>query len=155
MRAANWRNEGSTIGVMRAEQWKTWEQYNRGREGSTVETWGQHTGEMRQYNGHRLAHLLKQTSITVYHLPTKENKLMFVNLYILKRQHICRYRNISLYKSLYIYICCHFKQNTLHVRPGDFLHPFTACSLCKQKFVLCPFVYEESNGQTDKRVQTD
>jgi hypothetical protein len=26
-----------------------------------------------------------------------------------------------------------------------FLNPFTICSSCKQKFVLCPFVYEETN----------
>ncbi len=27
-----------------------------------------------------------------------------------------------------------------------FLYPFTVCSSCKWKFVICPFVYEETNG---------
>ncbi len=26
-----------------------------------------------------------------------------------------------------------------------FLHPFTICSSCKRKFVVCPFVDEEAN----------
>jgi hypothetical protein len=27
-----------------------------------------------------------------------------------------------------------------------FLNPFTVCSSCKQKFVICPFIDEETNG---------
>jgi hypothetical protein len=27
-----------------------------------------------------------------------------------------------------------------------FLNPFTVCVPCKQKFVICPFVEEETNG---------
>jgi hypothetical protein len=27
-----------------------------------------------------------------------------------------------------------------------FLNPFTICAFCKQKFVVCPFVCEETNG---------
>jgi hypothetical protein len=27
-----------------------------------------------------------------------------------------------------------------------FLNPFTVCSSCKQKFIVCPFVDEEPNG---------
>jgi hypothetical protein len=27
-----------------------------------------------------------------------------------------------------------------------FLNPFTICSLCKRKFVVCPLVDEETNG---------
>jgi hypothetical protein len=27
-----------------------------------------------------------------------------------------------------------------------FLNPFTVCKLCKRKFVVCPFVDEETNG---------
>jgi hypothetical protein len=30
--------------------------------------------------------------------------------------------------------------------PGDFLNPFTVCSSCKRKFVICPFVDGETNG---------
>jgi hypothetical protein len=29
---------------------------------------------------------------------------------------------------------------------GDFLNPFTVCSSCKRKFVVCPFVDEETSG---------
>jgi hypothetical protein len=28
-----------------------------------------------------------------------------------------------------------------------FPRPFTNCSLCTRKFVICPFVYEEANGR--------
>ncbi len=27
-----------------------------------------------------------------------------------------------------------------------FRNPFTVCSLCKRRFVVCPFVNEETNG---------
>jgi hypothetical protein len=27
-----------------------------------------------------------------------------------------------------------------------FLNPFTVCSSCKQKFVICPFIEKETNG---------
>jgi hypothetical protein len=27
-----------------------------------------------------------------------------------------------------------------------FLNPFSVCSLCKRNFVVCPLVYEETNG---------
>ncbi len=27
-----------------------------------------------------------------------------------------------------------------------FFNPFTVCSLCKRKFVVCPFIDEETNG---------
>jgi hypothetical protein len=29
---------------------------------------------------------------------------------------------------------------------ATFLNPFTVCSLCKQKFLICPFVGEVTNG---------
>ncbi len=50
-----------------------------------------------------------------------------------------------IYLSIYIYcLCCYFKQKT----DGReiFLNPFTVCSSCKWKFVICPFVSEETNG---------
>jgi hypothetical protein len=43
-----------------------------------------------------------------------------------------------------VYICCRFKQKT--EAQAIFLNPFSVCSLCKRKFVVCPFVYEETNG---------
>jgi hypothetical protein len=30
--------------------------------------------------------------------------------------------------------------------PCHFLNPFIVCSLCKRKFVVCPYVNEETNG---------
>jgi hypothetical protein len=43
----------------------------------------------------------------------------------------------------YVYICCHFKRKTEALT--IFLNPFTTCSLCKQKFVVFPFVDKETN----------
>ncbi len=40
--------------------------------------------------------------------------------------------------------CCCFKQKTK--AQAIFLTPFTVCSSCKGKFVLCLFVSEETNG---------
>jgi hypothetical protein len=36
-----------------------------------------------------------------------------------------------------------------------FPNPFTVCSLCKWKFVVCLFVDEETNGNYRIRLQTD
>ncbi len=44
---------------------------------------------------------------------------------------------------LHKYICCCFKRKT--EAQAIFLHLFTVCSLCKQMFVVCPFVDEETN----------
>ncbi len=41
-------------------------------------------------------------------------------------------------------VCCRFKDKT--EAQEIFLRPFTVCSSCKQKYVICPFVYEETNG---------
>ncbi len=30
--------------------------------------------------------------------------------------------------------------------PDDFSKSVTICSLCKRKFVVCPFVFKETNG---------
>jgi hypothetical protein len=54
------------------------------------------------------------------------------------------YRYIDAYVSLNMYICCHFKPKT--EAQAIFLILFTVCSLWKQKFVVCPFVYGEVNG---------
>jgi hypothetical protein len=54
---------------------------------------------------------------------------------------------------LYIYNICRnriiiylLSFQTENGSPGDFLNPFTVCSLCKQKFDVCPFVDEETSG---------
>ncbi len=45
-----------------------------------------------------------------------------------------------------IYIFCRFKQKTKNGAQATFLNPFTVCSACERKFVVCPFVDEETNG---------
>jgi hypothetical protein len=37
------------------------------------------------------------------------------------------------------------KYQTENGNPCDFLNLFTICSSCKRKFVVCPFVDEETN----------
>jgi hypothetical protein len=44
-------------------------------------------------------------------------------------------------------ICYRFKQKMENGSPGNLLNPFTICSSWKLKFVICPFVYEETNGK--------
>ncbi len=41
-------------------------------------------------------------------------------------------------------MCCCFKRKT--EAQAIFLNPFTVCSSCKQKFVVCPFADEETDG---------
>ncbi len=86
---------------------------------------------------------------------------IFVNIYI----YIYTYAayidiNIYIYLSIYIYIyiiyislstyvytvykfCC-FKRKM--ETQAIFLSPFNICSSCKLKFVICSFVYKETNG---------
>ncbi len=45
---------------------------------------------------------------------------------------------------IYIYVCCRFKQKM--EAQAIFLNPFTVRSLCKRKFVVCPFVDKAANG---------
>ncbi len=55
------------------------------------------------------------------------------------------YIHIYIYNIyLFIYICSRFKRKT--EAQAIFLNSFTVCSSCKRKFVICPFVYEETNG---------
>ncbi len=42
-------------------------------------------------------------------------------------------------------MCFCFKRKT--EAQAIFLNPFTICSSCKQKFVVCPFVDEDTNGR--------
>jgi hypothetical protein len=48
-------------------------------------------------------------------------------------------------KQNYIIICCRFKRNTETEAQLIFLHRFTICSSYKWKFVIFPFVDEETN----------
>jgi hypothetical protein len=103
---------------------------------------------------HRSAHLLKQqTSITIYCLPTKENKPLFSVCKNQKKCALCCFLFVpfSIYIYMYIiseclyiyidiYLCRRFKRKT--EAQSIFLFP----SSCKQKFAFCLFVYEETNG---------
>ncbi len=63
-----------------------------------------------------------------------------MNIYI----YIHRYRYIYISINIYIYICCRFKRKM--EAQVIFLNPFTVCSSCKRKFVVCLYVNEETNG---------
>jgi hypothetical protein len=96
-------------------------------------------------NYHRWARLLKQQSSTTVHcLPINENKLPFSGSS--NFPHLYLYISVSIYISiyLYIYICCRFKRKT--EAQAIFLNPFIICSSYKQKFAVCPFVDEDTNG---------
>jgi hypothetical protein len=71
-------------------------------------------------------------------------------LYIHVYTYISIYLYISIPKYIYIYAAVSKRKPKAQ---AIFLNPFTGCSLCKRKFVVCPFVYEEINGsyilQTD------
>jgi hypothetical protein len=108
----------------------------------------------------------KQSSTTIYHSPTRENKLpvavcskqAFVfrlqqtNFHFpfaanklpfsdfSKQTEVCRFH----FPYIYEYICCCFKRKT--EAQAIFLNLFTVCSSCKRKFVVCPSVNEETNG---------
>ncbi len=43
-------------------------------------------------------------------------------------------------------LCCCFKRRQKTEAQAIFRNPFTGCSSYKRKFVVCPFVYEETNG---------
>jgi hypothetical protein len=51
---------------------------------------------------------------------------------------------VFIFIFIVIFICCRFKQKT-EVQV-IFLSPFTICSSCKRKYVVCLFVDEETNG---------
>jgi hypothetical protein len=53
-------------------------------------------------------------------------------------------RQLLTFGTVYIFICCCFKRKA--EAQVIFLNPFTVCSSCKWKFVVCPLVYEETNG---------
>ncbi len=59
---------------------------------------------------------------------------MYVYLYI----------SVSIYIFISIYIFCRFKHKT-EGSPGDFPKSVTVYSACNRKFVVWPFVYEETN----------
>ncbi len=64
--------------------------------------------------------------------------------------YIYKYIYIYIYIFIYIYSIykgCHFKRKeevqAIFLNP----YPFTVCSSCKRKFVVCLFAYEETNGR--------
>jgi hypothetical protein len=89
----------------------------------------------------------QQTSITVYRLSTVSNCCLQ------KQTEICRFRwfcfpyicMICIYIRVCVSICIYAAIS--NGSPGKFfLNPFTMCSLCKRKFVICPFVDEVTSG---------
>ncbi len=101
---------------------------------------------------HRWPRLLtQQTSITgtVYRLPTKGKQTSVCR----KQTEDCRvhcpytmYWNGSIYLYLYLYyIYIYTSVSNGNWSQGNFPYPFTVCSSCKRKVVVCPFVYEETN----------
>jgi hypothetical protein len=62
--------------------------------------------------------------------------------------------SISVYLDIYFYIyialskyrCCRFNRKRKTEAQAVFLNSFTICSPCKWKFVVCLFVYKETNG---------
>ncbi len=111
--------------------------------------------------------LTQQTSCTICRLPTKENKIPFSISVCSKPTEVCRFRfpciyictengNIYIfikytctyteiyYISIDIYMYCRFKRNMEAY--ALFLNPFAVRSSYKRKFVVCPCVYEVTDG---------
>jgi hypothetical protein len=90
----------------------------------------------------------RKFSVSVFPVCSNKRKLpisicsISVYVYVLKGQHI--YINKYLCKYVSIYICCSFKRKP--EAQAIFLNPFTVFSSCKWKFVVCLFVYYETNG---------
>jgi hypothetical protein len=98
-----------------------------------------------------------ETANFVYHLSFddhgKQTSVFCIHIYALKLQHIYKYRYMCIYIYIFtiyiyiyinIYLCFHYKRKS--EAQAIFLNLFTVCSSCKRKFVVCPFVYEETNG---------
>ncbi len=125
------------------------------------------------YEFERWTCLLKQqTSITVYRLWTKENQLQ---ISICRKQtEVCRFRfpkmpfsvssifcqcvsvRTGTYSYLYLYLYFYLYAAVSNGKwkteaQATFLNPLTICSSCKRKFVVCPFVDEETNFSICKR----
>ncbi len=128
----------------------------------------------KYYYSHRWARLRKrQTSITVYRLLTKENKLPFsflaykrmvpfsvlIYISILKRQHVYIYIDIYTYihtsVSMYIYIYLSISKLYLYIyaavsngkrKPRWFSFTRLPFAHHANGFVVCPFITEETNG---------
>jgi hypothetical protein len=107
--------------------------------------------------------LKQQSSITVYRLPTKEDKFPFSVSVYSKQTEVFRFffplaeNKRKLPFSDGSVSVCGSMETWRHKRiaepAGNFLNPFTVCSLCLPKFVVCPFVDKE---QTEViRLQTD
>ncbi len=100
---------------------------------------------------HRSIRLLRQqSSITVYCLPTKENNLSFSIFRLQQTNQSCCFPLVSF--SIYVFICIYYIYIQIYIyttisngKPKTgaqviFLDLFTVCSLCKWKFVICPFI---------------
>jgi hypothetical protein len=102
----------------------------------------------------------QQSSITVYHLPTKENfrfpfplaankrKFAISVLYLQKTNGSCHFQFAETWKDGHIDMEILKKGDNKRKTEAHaiFLNTFTVCSSCKWKFVICSFVDEETNG---------
>ncbi len=91
-------------------------------------------------------------SVSVFRLQQTKKSCRFLLVPFTEYLYIfCRF-NIYIYIYLYenrtdgkrqlLYVCCIWEMEAQVV----FLNPFSICSSCKRKFVVCPFVDEETNG---------
>ncbi len=81
------------------------------------------------------------SSVSVYIYISISIFLLYISIYIYISIYVFIHTSISIFT---VYICCRVKQKT--EAQAIFLNPFSVCSSCKRKFVVCPFVYEETNG---------
>jgi hypothetical protein len=91
---------------------------------------------VRHIDGH-ICWNSKRQLLFLVRWPRKPNSVF--RMFILKQQHIDTYRYRYIYIYTHIYVAVSNRRS-----PGNFL--FTVCSSCKQKFVVWPFVYKETNG---------
>ncbi len=73
---------------------------------------------------------------------------IYIYLYIYKHIniYICiRYTNIYVFIYVYIYTAISNRKRKTEGQ-AIFFNPFTVCLSCKRKFVICPFVYEETHA---------
>jgi hypothetical protein len=72
---------------------------------------------------------------------------IYTYLYLYLYLELYLYIYIYTYIYIYIYIYCRFNRNQkTEAQAIFFLNPFTIFSSCKQKFVVCLFVYKETYG---------
>jgi hypothetical protein len=80
----------------------------------------------------------KQTKVTIFRIYTSISTSVYPYLYI----YIYNYISASIY---YIYDTISIVKWKMEAQ-AIFPNLFAVCSLCKRKFVVCPFVFENTSG---------